>query len=153
MGKKKRKDSDSIIKVSNTRKCYIPFYFMVFILIGILVTITVTGRPLNLLGLIGAVVLILISIKATEIHRLMNNYEITKKYVIHRKGLVSKVEKSIFIPTISDVIVVQSSWERLLNYGTVRIHRYSDGSKIDVKKIKNPHKFAKILQERLNIEF
>lgn len=148
-----KKRPDSYIKVRNSRKCYIPFYLMVVLLVGILVTIAAMGKPISLLGLGGSAIFILAAIKSTEVHRLMNSYEITKKYIIHNKGLFAVSEKSIFIPTISDIIVDQSSWERILNYGTVNIHRYSDGSKVEAKKIANPKKFAEILQQRLNEEF
>jgi len=139
-----------LITIRNSRKAYLPAYLMILAVIALLIYLKIEEFPLHPYALIAAAVFIIGTIKTTEIHRLRNYYEITSNYMIHKKGLFTKEIKRIFIPTISDIGLKQTPWQRLLNYGTVKIHRYSEGPTIDVKNINSPIEFMDILEGVLN---
>jgi hypothetical protein len=97
-----------------------------------------------------AVIFVLLGVNGVELHRIMCYYEVTPNFVIHSKGLLKKDIKRIFMGTVSDLILKQNIWQRMLNYGTVGIHRYTEGAIIEVKNINNPSVFMEVLQDRLN---
>jgi len=144
----------SLLKVRTSRKSYLFVYLLILILIGVILYIKYNGRYLNSKVFIGVIVLIIIGIKSTEFHRLYTYYEITSHYAIISKGIFTRDIKRIFIPTISDIVLKQNVWQRILNYGNVKIHRYTAGAIIDVKNINNPKNFIEVLESRLNrLEF
>ncbi|MEX0920396.1 MAG: PH domain-containing protein [Candidatus Pacearchaeota archaeon] len=148
--KKEDKGEEEIIKIRNSRKVYLPVYVMILILLGFIVYIKINDLPLNRTALIGVIVFVILGIKFAEVHRLFHSYELTPGYVVHTFGYVSRDMTRIFIPTISDLILKQNGWQRLLNYGNIEVHRYSDGSAIDLRNIPNPSKLLKILENRLS---
>ncbi len=148
--KKEDKGEEETIKIRNSRRIYIPVYIMILILLGIVAYIKINDLPLDRTALIGVIVFVILGIKFAELHRLFHSYEITPRYVVHTFGYVSKDMKRIFIPTISDLILKQNGWQRLLNYGNIEVHRYSDGSAIDLNNIPSPSKLLKILENRLS---
>ena len=137
------------LKISNTRKLYIPFYFMILILFGTIAYIKISEKPLNDLALQLAVIFSILLIIATEIHRIGNSYEINNRSVVHKKGYFSTISKTIQFGAISDSDVSQNLWQRIFRYGNVEIHMYSRESKSLIKDIDKPFKFVGFLQNKL----
>lgn len=143
-------DDKNIIKIKGSRKLYIPIYVMIIILILVMVILKIQEYPLNKFVIIAAIIFIILCIKGTEIHRLTRYYQITNHYLVYSKGIFKNNIKKIFIPTISDLVLKQNIWQRILNYGDVLIHRYTTGSVIDVKNINDPEYFVENLEEIMN---
>ena len=74
---KKNFNKGEIFKVRNSRKLYAPFYMMIIVLLGVLVYIQYTGKPLNDMAFKMVLAFSVALIIATEIHRFGNLYEIT----------------------------------------------------------------------------
>lgn len=151
--KKEYEDDERTIKLRNSRKIYFPIYIMILILIGVVGYIKFNNLPLNKFAFYGAIAFVVLGIKLGEVHRLFNRYELTSEYIIHSYGFFSTNVTRIYLPTISDLILKQSVWQKLLNYGNIEVHRYSDGSVIDLKNIPKPSKFLRILEKRLDKAF
>ncbi|MBD3253176.1 PH domain-containing protein [Candidatus Pacearchaeota archaeon] len=148
--KKRIQDDKNILKIRGSRKHYLPIYVMILILILIIIFLRFYNLNINYLVVIFAFIFMIVGIKGTEIHRFFSYYQITTHYLVHSRGILNNDVKRIFIPTISDIVLKQTFWQRLLNYGNVMVHRYTPGAIIEVKNINNPEKFIDILEDRLN---
>lgn len=150
--RKKETHEKTTYSTTNSRKLYLPIYLMIFILLAIIFFIRNSGKTPNDIVLIATGIFIAISLISTELHRLSNRYEIDQNHIIHNQGILKKNSKRIFIPTISDLILNQSPLQRLLKFGTLEVHRFSEGSSMNVKHISNPKKFLEILEKKMNTE-
>ena len=144
-------DDKNIIKIRGSRKLYIPIYFMIIVLILVMIILKIREYPLNKSVIIAAIVFIILCIKGTEIHRITRYYQITNHYLVCSKGIFNNDIKKIFIPTISDLVLKQNVWQRILNYGDVLIHRFTTDSVMDVKNINDPEYFIENLEEIMNL--
>ena len=151
--KKKIVDEKILMKLRCSRKWYLPIYLMIAVVIGLVVFIIVSGLSLNKYSLFSAILFVIFGIKLTEVHRLINTYELTENYLIYSKGLFTTNIKRIFIPTISDLILDQTPWQRMLNFGSVDIRRYAEGPAVHLKNIDKPGDFIDLLEERLQLHF
>ena len=147
--KKEKKEEDKL-KIRNSRKTYIPIYFMMFVLALIIAYILNSGKPLNDLAFRLASVFVVVVFIATEIHRLGNSYEINDNSIIHKSGYFNITSRRLEFGAISDSDVQQSIWQRLFSYGNVEIHLFSKENKTVVKNINHPFKFIDFLQEKMN---
>jgi len=143
-------DEKSLVKVRRSRKVYLPIYLMVIAIIILIIYMKINSLYMNKYVLITAGVFILISIKGTELHRLLSYYQITSHYIVYSKGLITKNVQRIFLPTITDIVLKQNVWQRVLNYGTLDIHRFTEGAIIEVKHINDPTYFLELLENKLN---
>jgi len=144
-----KKEDDEKLRLSNTRKLYIPLYLMTIILLGTISYIKFNNKPLSPMAFNLSIIFSIIIIIGTEIHRLGNSYEINNNAVIHRKGYFSIISKTIEFGAISDADVKQSLWQRIFNYGHVEIHRYSEYNKTIIKDINKPAEFQAFLQKKM----
>lgn len=137
------------LRLSNTRKLYIPLYLMAIILLGTISYIKLNNKPLSPLILNISIIFSILIIIGTEIHRFGNSYEINNNAVIHRKGYFSIISKTIEFRAISDADIKQSLWQRIFNYGHIEIHRYSEFNKTIIKDINKPAEFQAFLQKKM----
>jgi len=151
MPKEKEEEKKTFMKVSNSRKLYLPIYFMILILIAVVIFIKYNGLPLTNLVLILAGLFIFFSVKFTELHRFSNSYEIDKNSYIHIRGIFNRRSRSMDFLAISSIEVKQNLWQRLLDYGDVRVRLYSGESESIVKDINNPAEFGRFLREMMHI--
>ena len=152
MSRKKEKEVKNSMKVRNSRKLYFPIYLMIFILIATIAFIKYNGLPLNNLVLILTGLFVLFSIKAVEIHRLCNSYEIDGNSLIHSTGLFNRKTRNMDFFAISDIEIKQNFWQRLLGYGNVGVRLYSGESDSPIKSINNPAKFGRFLRKMIEIK-
>ena len=150
MSREKEKATKYFMKVSNSRKLYIPIYLMILVLITVVLFIKYKGLSLNNTVLILVGLFILFAIKFTEVHRWSSSYEINKDSLVHRKGILNRKTRSMDFLAISDTEVKQNFWQRLLNYGDVSVRLYSGESDNPAKNINNPKKFARCLQKMIH---
>lgn len=142
------KDKKKIV-LHNSRMIYFPYYLMAIVLLGLAIyTNNKFSGQLVDYGLYASIVFTIIVIFFAEGHRMLNIYEITPDYINHHFGMVAKNTKSVHIATLSDFLVEQNLLQRLLNYGSIESHRYTEGEPMDVtlKGIPSPNKYANILQ-------
>ncbi len=152
MGNKKEAEVEEPDKlnVRNTRKVYIPLYFMAVGLLIVMIYIKASGRPLNDLALKIALIFSVSVLVYSEIHRFGNSYEINVNSVVHKKGYLSTVSKRAEFGAISDSDIKQTLWQRLFSYGDVEIHLYSKENKTVVKNISNPFGFVDFLEKKMS---
>ena len=147
---KKEKTKKYFMKVSNSRKLYLPIYFMILILIAVVIFIKYNDLNLSTPVLILVGLFIFSAIKFTELHRWRNSYEINKDSFVHNKGILNRKTRSMEFLAISDTELRQNFWQRLLNYGNVSVRLYSGESDNPAKNINNPKKFANCLQKMIH---
>ena len=152
MLKKKEKTKKYFMKVSNSRKIYLPIYFMILVLIAVVVFIKYNDMNLSTPVLILVGLFIFFAIKVTELHRWSNSYAITKDSFVHIKGILNRRTRSMDFLAISDFELKQNVWQRLLNYGDVSVRLYSGESDNPAKNINNPKKFADCLEKMIHIK-
>lgn len=147
MFSKKEDKKKSILRIRNSRKVYLPVYFMVLVLVGVIIYIKLMGLPFDnyLLLIVGA--FILLALKTTEIHRLVNLYEINPNVVVHSFGLFSKRVQDIDMNSISDIRIHQTLWQRMLNYGDVVISLFAHDNM--VRNIDDPSRFVEVLEKTM----
>lgn len=138
---------DDILKIRTSRKLYIPFYFMVFVLISVIIFVKIYRKPLNDMALNLVLIFAIAVIIATEIHRLGNSYEINKNSVIHRKGYFKIVSKRIEYGAISDIDIEQNPWQRIFSFGNIQIFKFSEKSII--RNINKPDHFVNFLAKKM----
>ena len=147
MGKKEV--SNEILKVRNSRRVYLPFYFMIFILFGTMLYIKFSGRVVNDLALKLVIFFASLVVVITEIHRLGNSYEINDHSIVHKKGYFNIFSSRFEFGAISDSDVHQNLWHRLFSYGNVEVHLFSRDNRIDIKNINDPYGFVKFLHNKM----
>jgi uncharacterized membrane protein YdbT with pleckstrin-like domain len=146
---KVKKEDEEILKVSNTRKVYVPFYCMMIILVGALLYILYEGKEVNTFALklvLGFCVFVFV---ATEIHRIYNSYEVNNHSVVHKKGIFSITSKRLEFGAISDSDVRQTLWQRLWGFGDVEIHLFSRENTTAIRDIDKPYNFVAFLQKKM----
>lgn len=145
--KKREKD---VLRTRTSRKLYLPFYFMIFFLILVLVFLKFRGYKLSNLALIIVGIFIFLIFKFTEIHRICTLYEVNPEALVHTSGIFNKVSKHVDFFAISDIDVSQKFWQRLFNFGDVNIRLFSRESTTAVKNISKPYKFADFLEKSIS---
>lgn len=145
MPKKKKRDKNSL-SVRNSRKIYVPIYFMITALLIVIIVVYFSGRPLTYFSIALAILFSYFAIKSTEIHRLTNKYEVNSPTLIHTTGLFNKNERRVDLFAVSDVDVLQTLWQRIWRYGDVRVRLFSAESTTLIKNINNPQQFARFLE-------
>lgn len=142
---------EDLLKTNISRKTYFPVYLMITTLIALLAYVTYKGLAINSIALKAVVIFSLLGIASTEFHRWGESYEITPTFFVHNRGRVKKNIRKIAINCISDLGIDQTVWQRILNFGTVNVYAFSEGSKpIQVRNISNPRKFTEFLEQKMN---
>ena len=150
--KKNKPDKGSFIHFKNSRKLYIPYYFMVIVLLSIIGYLRYNNLPINILTLILVGLFILFVIKATEIHRFSNSYALNHNSLVHTHGIFSKRIKNADLFAISDIDVKQTFWQRILGFGDVYVSLFSDTSNMVVRNINNPVKFGNLIEKMMTVK-
>lgn len=146
----KKEGKIAILKIRNSRKMYIPIYFMVGVLILSLVYIEASGKPLNSIAIKSVILFLLACVIYTEVHRIGNLYEINKNSLVHTMGYFTKRSRRMDFSAISDLYVVQNIWQRLFSYGNIEVRLFSGEEITYIKNINNPSKFVEILLTKIN---
>lgn len=124
---------------------------MLLVLVGLLVAgIFYYDMTIEREVILGLGVACVLGIKFTELHRMGHYYKVTCNHLLHSKGIISKDVKRVFLPTISDIDLQQSFFQRIFNYGTVVVYRYGEKGVIEIKNINSPMKFIKFLQDKMS---
>tara|TARA_Y100000034_G_scaffold99609_1_gene122506 strand:- start:2916 stop:3416 length:501 start_codon:yes stop_codon:yes gene_type:complete len=149
--KKKTKDNKGkSFRIQNSRKLYIPYYFMVIVLLSIVGYLRYNNLPINKLTLILVGIFILFVIKVTEIHRFSNSYLADHKSLTHTSGIFSKRIKSMDLFAISDIDIQQTFWQRIWGFEDIHISLFSDTSSLIVRNINNPTKFGNFIENMMS---
>lgn len=138
------------LKVRNSRKLYIPLYFMIIILFLTIGFIKMSGKEINDLAFRAIIIFSLAILVFTEFHRIRNSYEINSNSLIASKGILNKNIKKVDLLSISDVDSHQNIWQRMLNFGDVNARLFSKDSATSMKNISNPVKFANFLEKMMS---
>jgi len=153
--KSKRKEALKkrvLIKTTNSRKVYLFIYLMIIILIGVIIYIKATGRPLNSYAIKLVIGFVIASVIATELHRRYNTYEVDEGSLVHTMGILTKRSRKMDFSAISDLYVIQTLWQRMLSYGSVEVRLFSGENTTHIKNINNPSTFVDIVLSKINRE-
>lgn len=137
-----------ILITRNSRKMYTPVYIMILILLGSMVFIKFQGLTLSMLALVSVGIFTILGIKVTEIHRLGNKYEINPLSLIHTQGYFAINAKRIDLDSISHLEVMQTAWQRILNFGDIEVKMFAESGTI-LKNINHPHKVATLFEQKM----
>jgi uncharacterized membrane protein YdbT with pleckstrin-like domain len=144
----KRSLREPILIARNSRKLYLPVYIMIFFLFVSIAIIKINGLTLSMVAIISVAVFTILGIKITEVHRLGNKYEINPLSLIHTKGYFSTHSKRIDLDSISHMEVMQTAWQRMLNYGDIQVMMFGEEA-ATLKNINRPHKIASLFEEKM----
>ena len=137
-----------VLKVRNSRKIYIPLYFMIIVLLIVIIYIKISGRLLDDIAFKFAMAFIMAVLIATELHRLGNSYEITNNSIVLKNGYFTIISKRIEYGAISDIDVKQNLWQRIFSYGNIQIFKFSEKSVI--RNINKPFIFVDFLSKKMS---
>ncbi len=76
-------------------------------------------------------------------------YEITPKYIVHKRGFLFKKEERNTLMHLGKVSLEQNLLGRLLNYGNVKVFNWALEKEITLYLIHNPMKTIRVLQDLL----
>tara|TARA_Y100000310_G_scaffold326306_1_gene391045 strand:+ start:278 stop:718 length:441 start_codon:yes stop_codon:yes gene_type:complete len=145
--KKKEKFSQDI-KRRSSRKAYLFYYLMAFtILASIGFIYFKENLVLNKIVLIISLVFVFSILKFTEVHRLLTSYTLTPTALEFSTGIVMKNVQRITYGSISDVGVIQSPWQRVLNTGDLMVSQFAEN--LLIKNINKPNKFLEEITKRI----
>ena len=136
-----------VLSVRNSRKIYIPVYFMILVLFLAVGAIKFYGKEMNDWAFRGVLIFSAVGIFWTEMHRLRYKYEITENAVIHIKGLLVRTIKKTDIHALSDAELKQNPWQRILGIGNVSANAFSEITIL--KNVSKPHQVIKFLEEKM----
>jgi membrane protein YdbS with pleckstrin-like domain len=146
MDKKSLREPIFITRTS--RKLYFPVYLMIFILITVLTFIKIQGLQISILAIASVLVFTILGIKVTELHRLGSKYEVNPLSLIHTRGYFGTNSKRIDLDAISHMDVMQTPWQRLLNFGDIEVMMFGERA-VTIKNINHPHRLASLFEEKM----
>jgi len=132
-------------KLRPSRKLYFQYYAMAIVLILFMIFIKYSGRSLNDFAFRIVLYFIIAIIIVTEIHRFGESYHLTTSSVILNTGYFGILSKRMEFEAISDIQILQSPWQRLLNFGDVQLFKFGPGP--TMKNINRPNAFVNELEE------
>tara|TARA_B100000315_G_scaffold215467_1_gene214782 strand:- start:2137 stop:2799 length:663 start_codon:yes stop_codon:yes gene_type:complete len=141
---------EEVLKVSNSRKLYIPIYTMIIVLVSVVFFLKYFGEEINNLAFNLAVVFSIVALIGTEANRFMNTYEINPQSLVHRRGIFVQTTKTVDLTAVSDADSKQNLFQKLFNYGNVSVHLFSRDGAIPINHINNPKRFVNFLEEKMN---
>ena len=144
-----KKEEVKKLKVRNSRKLYIPIYLMIIILFLTISYIKTSGKEVDDLAFKTVLIFSIGLLIFTEIHRLINSYEINAHSLVASKGILNRTIKKVDLLSISDVDSKQNIWQRILNFGNVEARLFSKDSTTSIKNINDPIKFADFLEKMM----
>lgn len=142
-------NGDYFCRVS--RKIYWKVYLFLLVFAGFVIAGYVYDSPPGKNVLIGFGVTLVIGVKVTEGHRLVNSYKITHHHLLHRSGLFSREIKKVLLSSVGDFKIIQTFWQRIFNVGDILVYHYGNESILRVTNIARPEEFADFFQEKLLI--
>jgi len=140
----------AVYRVRTSRKFYFPVYVMMAVLSLVIIYLRVSNLPIHPYALYGFVIFILICIKATEIHRFLSYYEITPNSIIRSKGILRNDITRIYMNSVTDLVLKQGIFQRLFNFGTIKVHRFTEGAIFEIKNINRPGHYLNIMEHALD---
>ena len=149
--KEKRFSKEEIVKIRGSRKLYLPIYLMIIVLILFLAVIKINNLEITKIGLFSSIAFIILGIKATEIHRLNNKYEVNPASLVHTTGYFNKMSKRLDFHSVSDISLSQNFWQRILGYGDINVSIFASEASTTLKNIASPNKFIELLETRASI--
>ncbi len=123
---------------------------MILALFGIIGYFYWTGREVNQIAVILAAIFSFILIKKIELERFSTYYEVNPDNLKEVSGIVGKKVKNVSYHSISDVSVSQTPWQRLLNYGSVRVKMFAEDATSTIKNIPHPEDFVDFMEQAMN---
>ncbi|MFH1801524.1 MAG: PH domain-containing protein [archaeon] len=147
-----KKEETGIMRIRTSRKYYLPFYIMVFILLSVVIYIKIEGYPINKISFYSAIIFCVLVLKFTEFHRYNSLYEINQDSLVHVQGILtpSKAVRRIDFFAISYIAFDQNWWQRIFRFGNVNVRLFARDSTTMVKNIDKPEKFSKFLEHSIN---
>lgn len=136
-------------KLRKTRKVFFWFYFTCVLLVASYIYIRMQGFDVKRPLVIAGCVFIILGIKITEANRLHNLYGYNSQYIFHKRGILKRRVKKVFLARISDIILTRGVINRLFNFGDVKIHHFGGSGVIEIKKINAPNDFIDGLQKMI----
>ncbi len=147
---KRVEDRNFVFRLRTSRKYYFPVYFMMLVLSIVVVYLMMTGKPIHEYALIGFVFFIVVCFIATELHRVLSYYEITSTHIARSRGIFAKDITRIYLSSVTDLVLKQSVWQRIFNFGTIKVHRFTEGAIFEIKNINNPKYYLNKAEKGLN---
>ena len=138
------------IRARVSRRHFLPLYLMVLALFGIILYFYIIQKEVNQIAVIAAAIFSIILMKKIELERFSTYYEINPDNLREVSGLVGKKVKNVNYHSISDVSVSQTPWQRLLNYGNVRVKMFAEDATSIIKNIPNPEGFVEFMEQKIN---
>jgi len=120
---------------------------MIVVLFCVIIYIQIVGKPLNPFTFELVIIFTVVTLIATEIHRLGNAYEIHEHSIVHKKGYLRIRSKRIEFSALSDLDVEQTLWQRIFSFGDIQLYKFSDGPVL--KNLNNPHHFVDLIEKEV----
>ena len=145
------KKEQILLKVWRSRKSYLFYYFLIFLILGGLGYFYYLKIEISTTTLIISLVAVLLIIKIIEIHRIRNWWAITESSFVESKGILNKNIRELDFASISDIDLNQGFYKRLLGYGTINVRRFLNETSIVINNINRPERFLNILQDAIRL--
>ena|SRR3989344_5688654 len=136
-----------VLSIRNSRKIYIPVYFMIIVLLTSVAIIKFQNREISSFALKSVAVFSATGVIWTEMHRLRNKYEITDNAVVHINGLFFRKIKKVDIHALSDAELKQNPFQLILGIGDVSANSFSELNIL--KNVNKPHDVIKFLEDKM----
>ena len=142
------------VVLKETRKTFIPGYMLMASLAAMPFVLKIKGFDIGRTTLIFIAGIVGIGLFIPEIVRAWSESIVTKDQVITKTGIITKMERKVFVNTVTDVHIEQNLWQRLWNYGTLIIRSFAPGGEMRLGHISNPRKkvveIEKVLAKRIS---
>lgn len=139
-----------LLKVYRSRKLYLTYYLLILAILGYVGYSYYNGEPISQNFFIASVVIIILIIKITEVHRIRDWWAITDNSFIESKSILNKNVREIDFHSIADIALDQPFFKRLFGYGTIEIRKFMEEKSIIISNINSPERFINILRDAIN---
>lgn len=136
--------------IRSSRKGYIPYYFMIFVVIVLLFYIRYSGLRLERNMIIASVIFMVFILKLTEVDRFSHHYEISPTCLEKVEGIIFKRYKRMNYGSISQLHFTQNPWQKMLDIGSVEIAQFSETIRTEIKNINKPQEFIEAVSQMMH---
>jgi uncharacterized membrane protein YdbT with pleckstrin-like domain len=129
-----------IIILNESRKTFFFGYLLLTLFAASVIYLKVSNFNITNQSLTISAVVIITGLFIPEIVRRWETVTIRKDKIDISSGILRKKHRKFFANTITDIHIKQSFWQRILNYGGIKVHSFAQHNDISLGTVSNPKK-------------
>jgi uncharacterized membrane protein YdbT with pleckstrin-like domain len=138
--------------LKESRKTFAGGYLLVLLLTAWIVVLKQRGVVIEAPALTLSAIVVAGGLLLPEVARSWQTCVVKKNKIELTSGVIRKRHRKFFTNTVTDIHVRQNLWQRLLNYGTIKVSSFSQHGEIRLGNVDNPHDCVVQIEKIIEVE-